>query len=146
MYGNKVKHYQKEALKAQLAVADPHQIIKMLMAGALDSLYIAALMIEQKDYERKSAAISKASSIIESLRLSLDIDAAPELAENLAALYFYMNRTLTEATIQNDVAKVNEVASLLGTIKSAWDAIPESAKAEAYATQENTFDRAGAAG
>jgi len=116
------------------------------MAGALDSLYIAALMIEQKDYERKSAAISKASSIIESLRLSLDIDAAPELAENLAALYFYMNRTLTEATIQNDVAKVNEVASLLGTIKSAWDAIPESAKAEAYATQENTFDRAGAAG
>ncbi|WP_337841120.1 flagellar export chaperone FliS [Rheinheimera sp.] len=132
MYGNKVKHYQKEALKTRLASADPHQIIQMLMEGAIDSMKVAKITIEQKDYENKSKALSKATSIIDSLRLSLDTSVGGDMTENLAALYGYMSRRLMEASIQNDIAIVDEVIGLLSTIKSAWDQIPESAKQEAY--------------
>lgn len=132
MYGNKVKHYQKEALKTRLASADPHQIIQMLMEGAIDSMKVAKITIEQKDYENKSKSLSKATSIIDSLRLSLDTSVGGDMTENLAALYGYMSRRLMEASIQNDIAIVDEVIGLLSTIKSAWDQIPESAKQEAY--------------
>ena len=47
-----------------------------------------------------------------------------ELAENLSRLYEYMSLTLTEANIHNDIAKLNEVSSLLLEIKSAWVQIP----------------------
>jgi len=132
MYGNKVKHYQKEALKTRLASADPHQIILMLMEGAIESMKIAIITMEQRDFENKAKAISKAGSIIDSLRLSLDMDIGGELSENLASLYFYMSRRLVEANVENDPQIVAEVIDLITTIKSAWEQIPESAKNDAY--------------
>ena len=36
-----------------------------------------------------------------------------------------MSITLTEANIHNDIAKLNEVSTLLLEIKSAWMQIPE---------------------
>ncbi|WP_337881095.1 flagellar export chaperone FliS [Rheinheimera sp.] len=136
MYGNKVKHYQKEALKTRLASADPHQIIQMLMEGAIDSMKVAKITIEQKDYENKSKALSKATSIIDSLRLSLDTSVGGEMTDNLAALYGYMSRRLMDASVQNNTSIVDEVIDLLSTIKSAWDQIPESAKHDAYQQME----------
>lgn len=132
MYGNKVKHYQKEAIKTRLAGADPHQIILMLMEGAIDSMKVAVLNIEQSDFENKSKSMSKATSIIDSLRLSLDMEIGGELSENLASLYFYMSRRLMEANVANDTKMVQEVIDLLSTIKAAWEQIPDSAKHEAY--------------
>ncbi|MFC4656947.1 flagellar export chaperone FliS [Rheinheimera marina] len=137
MYGNKVKQYQREALKSRLASADPYEIIKLLMDGAIESMKIARIMIEQREFEGKSKAISKASSIIDSLRVSLDHSVGGDMTENLAALYFYMVRRLTDASVQNDVSIIDEVVDLLSTIKSAWDSIPETARMEAYATREN---------
>lgn len=136
MYGNKVKQYQREALKTRLASADPHEIIRLMMEGALEGMKIARIMIENRDFEGKSKALSKASSIIDALRVSLDHSAGGEITDNLEALYAYMVRRLTEASVQNDISMVDEVINLLTTIKTAWDAIPESAKAEAYATRE----------
>ncbi len=132
MYGNKVKHYQKEAVKTRLASADPHQIILMLMEGAVDSMKVAMLTMEQRDFENKAKAMSKACSIIDSLRLSLDMEIGGDLSDNLAALYFYMSRRLMEANVANDQSMVQEVIDLLSTIKSAWEQIPDAAKNDAY--------------
>jgi flagellar protein FliS len=138
MYGNKVKHYQKEALKTRLASADPYEIIQILMEGAIESMKIAVIMIEQRNFEGKARALTKASSIIDSLRVSLDMSVGGDMTENLASLYFYMVRRLTEATVANDASMVKEVIELLDSIKSAWDQIPESAKQQAYSSSSET--------
>jgi len=132
MYGNKVKHYQKEAMKTRLASADPHQIILMLMEGAIESMRVAVITIENRDFENKAKAMTRACSIIDSLRLSLDMDIGGELSENLASLYFYMVRRLTQASVESNQSMVGEVIDLMLTIKSAWEQIPDSAKNEAY--------------
>ena len=137
MSSAKLKFYQKEAIKTQIAAADPYQIIQMLMEGALQSMKIAIINIEQKDYENKSKFISKASSIIDSLRLSLDSSVGGEMTENLESLYYYMTSRLTDATVGNDVSILKEVIDLLSVIKSAWDEIPEAARTEAYQTMDN---------
>ncbi|WP_404851474.1 flagellar export chaperone FliS [Colwellia sp. RSH04] len=127
----KLKHYQKEATKTQMADAEPYQIIQMLMVGVMDSLALAKGSIERGDYEQKSRSLSKASSIIVALRSSLDFSVGGEVSDNLNALYEYMTERLIDASLAKDTEAVDEVASLFREIKSAWDDIPMEARVEA---------------
>ena len=133
----KIKHYQREALKTRLASADPFEVTQMLMEGALESMKIAKINIENKDLENKSKFIAKATTIIDTLRLSLDYEAGGEISINLSDLYRYMSERLLEASIGNDIAKIDEVIDLLSDIKGAWDQISESDRNAAYTQMQN---------
>ena len=133
----KIKHYQREALKTRLASADPFEVTQMLMEGALESMKIAKINIENKDLENKSKFIAKATTIIDTLRLSLDYEAGGEISINLSDLYRYMSERLLEASIGNDIAKIDEVIDLLSGIKGAWDKISESDRNAAYTQMQN---------
>tara|TARA_Y100000592_G_scaffold95157_1_gene161117 strand:- start:347 stop:775 length:429 start_codon:yes stop_codon:yes gene_type:complete len=133
----KIKHYQREALKTRLASADPFEVTQMLMEGALESMKIAKINIENKDLENKSKFIAKATTIIDTLRLSLDYEAGGEISVNLSDLYRYMSERLLEASIGNDIAKIDEVIDLLSGIKGAWDKISESDRNAAYTQMQN---------
>jgi flagellar protein FliS len=133
----KIKHYQREALKTRLASADPFEVTQMLMEGALESMKIAKINIENKDLENKSKFIAKATTILDTLRLSLDYEAGGEISINLSDLYRYMSERLLEASIGNDIVKIDEVIDLLSGIKGAWDQISESDRTAAYTQMQN---------
>ena len=133
----KIRHYQREALKTRLASADPFEVTQMLMEGALESMKIAKINIDTKDLENKSKFIAKATTIIDTLRLSLDYEAGGEISINLSDLYRYMSERLLEASIGNDIAKIDEVIDLLSGIKGAWDQISESDRNAAYTQMQN---------
>ena len=97
----------------------------MLMQGALDRVATARGGIERDEIELKNSAINLAVSIIGGLRDSLDFEEGSEIAANLDSLYEYMIRRLTEANMQNDVERLDEVTSLMKEIKSAWDVMPQ---------------------
>ncbi|HCV05799.1 MAG TPA: flagellar export chaperone FliS [Pseudoalteromonas sp.] len=137
MMNGKIKHYQREALKTRLASADPFEVTQMLMEGALESMKIAIINIENKDLENKSKFIAKATTIIDTLRLSLDFETGGEISINLSDLYRYMSERLLEASIENDIVKIDEVIDLLSGIKSAWDQISESDRNAAYTQMQN---------
>ncbi|AEA97299.2 flagellar export chaperone FliS [Alteromonas mediterranea] len=133
----KIKHYQREALKTRLASADPFEVTQMLMEGALESMKIAKINIQNNDLENKSKFIAKATSIIDSLRLSLNHNVGGELSSNLESLYVYMSDSLLESSINNDIAKIEEVVELLSDIKVAWDQIPERDRQSAFNQMQN---------
>ncbi|MCP4995412.1 MAG: flagellar protein FliS, partial [Gammaproteobacteria bacterium] len=60
------------------------------------------------------------------LQSSLDMEAGGEISHNLDNLYDYMVRRLGEAGASNNPVLLDEVASLLTEVKSAWDAISET--------------------
>lgn len=127
-----IKFYQKEATKTRLADASPYQVIQLLMSGVLDNLALAKGTLSRKDYEAKGRALSKASAILEALRSSLDDSLAPELTNNLYALYSYMIERLIDAAVEKENSDaIDEVSELFKTIKSAWDEIPLQAQQEA---------------
>ncbi|MEA3381909.1 MAG: flagellar export chaperone FliS [Pseudomonadota bacterium] len=128
----KIKHYQREALKTRLASADPYEVTQMLMEGALESMKIAKINIENKDLENKSRFIAKATTIIDSLRLSLDHEVGGDLSANLSSLYIYMSERLLDSSVTNDVSGVSEAINLLSNIKSAWDQITQQDREAAY--------------
>lgn len=118
-----MRQYQQVGVKAQVTEADPHRLIQMLMQGGLDRIAQARGAMEREAYGEKGVLIGKAINIIGGLRDVLDKEAGGELATNLERLYEYMTMRLFEASRHNDVNKLDEVAKLLGEIKSGWDGI-----------------------
>lgn len=139
MSSAKLKFYQKEATKTQLADASPYQVVQMLMGGVLDNLALAKGALQRQDYEVKGRALSKASAILNALRSTLDDSLAPELTQNLYALYTYMLERLIDAAVEkHNTDAIDEVVRLFREIKSAWDEIPLQAQLEAEASRTLT--------
>jgi flagellar protein FliS len=120
-----VNAYTQVAVQTGVNTATPHRLIQMLMEGALEKIARAKGDMERRNVAGKAKHIGTAISIIEGLRVSLDLEAGGEIAQNLFALYDYMERRLFEANVHNNKDHLDEVSNLIKQIKSAWDAIPQ---------------------
>ena len=90
MYGRNLKAYQKTNINAELSVADPYVVTKMLFQGLNDRMAQAKGAIERNDLLLKSKKLSSAIAIIENLRSTLDFSKSESLATNLYTIYSYM--------------------------------------------------------
>ncbi|MEP3825905.1 MAG: flagellar export chaperone FliS [Marinobacter sp.] len=124
---NGLNAYQRVNTQTSITDADPHKLIQLLYNGAIERINMAKARLQAKDYEGKGKLIGKAIEIIGGLKSFLDFEKGGELATRLEALYDYMERTLLEASAKNDMAKLDEVISLLRSIKEGWDGIREEA-------------------
>ncbi|HEY3325936.1 MAG TPA: flagellar export chaperone FliS [Novimethylophilus sp.] len=124
MSRNALNTYSQIGLETSIGNANPHKLIMMLFDGAILALSHAKVHMQQGNVAAKGASISKAIAIIDDgLGVSLDEEAGGELAGNLRALYEYMSNRLLMANLKNDAEGVDEVARLLGELKSAWEGI-----------------------
>ncbi|MEH8021323.1 flagellar export chaperone FliS [Rheinheimera metallidurans] len=129
-----IKAYKAVGIKDDLAVADPHRVIQLLMQGALENLAKAKGSIERNDYAGKSSTISRSISIISALQGSLDMNAG-EISDNLFSLYDFMLNHLIQASREKNIAKLDEVMEILLVIKGAWDQISVSDREKGYQLQ-----------
>lgn len=137
MYKKKgIQAYQKDSIKSDLASADPHRVIQLLLQGALERLALGKGCIERADWEGKAVVLTRAVEIINALRDALDRDFNPELVDNLESLYDYMTVQINEASATKNIAKIDHVMGLLLQIKGAWDQITDADKHEAYSSKE----------
>jgi flagellar secretion chaperone FliS len=115
-----------KALKNQKALDDasPHQLIELMLSGALERVISAMGSMERNETAEAGESIGKAISIVDNLRVSLDAEKGGEMAENLQQLYDYITRRLLEASVSQQPELLSEVAGLLKQIKAAWDQIP----------------------
>lgn len=116
--------YRKAGLETQIDTSSPHQLVLMLFDGALGAIAGATAYIAENDLARKGESISRAINIIDGgLKACLDHKAGGELADRLGALYEYMCTRLLYANLRNDKSALDEVAKLLGELRSAWQEI-----------------------
>ena len=113
--------YANVGLETGVVAASPHQLIIMLYEGAELAVRMAIRHMNDGDLAKKSAAITKASTIIlEGLRSSLDPKQGGDIALRLDDLYAYMNQRLMLAHIKNETAPLEEVLGLLRELHDAW--------------------------
>ncbi|KAA8976956.1 flagellar export chaperone FliS [Halospina sp. K52047b] len=124
---NGLQAYQQVNTQTSITDADPHRLVQLLLDGAIERINMAKGRIEAKDYAGKGNLINKAMEIVGALRGSLNFEQGGELAGNLEALYDYMERGLLEASVRNDIEKLDEIADLLRTVKDGWQGIREEA-------------------
>ncbi len=123
-----LKQYQAIGVQSGVTDANPHQLICMLMAGALDRVASAKGAIARGEIRNKGELLSAAIAIVDSLRASLDHDRGGEISANLASLYDYIEQTLVQANLASDVTQLDEVSLLLTEIKQGWESIPADAR------------------
>ena len=126
MYNSGARHYQAVSKETSIVDADPHKLIQLLLEGAMTRMAQARGCIERGEIEGRNNNINRAIAIIGGLNNSLDMNTG-DIAFNLKRLYEYMQQRLFEANIRNDMNALDEVARLLGEIKSAWEGIREEA-------------------
>jgi len=131
--------YAKVGVETGVISASPHKLIVMLFEGALVAISSASEHMKSCRIAEKGQSISKAISIIDGgLRANLNKKEGGEIAENLDALYEYMNHRLLQANLENNPAILDEVHKLLGDLKSAWDAIDSISAASATADEASS--------
>jgi flagellar protein FliS len=122
--------YRQTAVSSAVLDADPHRLVALMFAGLRERLQLAAACIDAGNIARKGQAITEASTIVGHLDGSLNMDAGGEIAQNLSALYEYVQRRLVDANLRNDTAALRECDGLIGDIQSAWNAIAPAAQPE----------------
>lgn len=127
-----INQYQRVDLESRVAVGNPHTMISMLLDGALKRIAIAHGATRRGDIATKGNTISGAIRILDSLRAALDHKRGGQIADNLEALYSYMERRLMEANRNSDLDILDEVSALLGDIKEAWDGMPAQYRQPEY--------------
>ena len=132
-----LKEYGKISVQSGASYASPHRLIVMLLDGALEKISAAKGFMQRGEIANKGNYISWAISIVEGLRLSLDVEKGGEVAENLSRLYDYMQRRLVKANAANSQEMLDEVSGLLTTIKSAWQEIPAELHGSNTTSSEN---------
>jgi len=123
-----MNQYKQVDIRASVENADPHTLIQMLINGAIERLNIAKMHMQQNNIALKGENISSAISIIDGLRSSLDMKKGGEIAQNLEALYDYMQRQLLASNMSDKVENIDEVLALLNEIRAGWASIPQDVR------------------
>jgi flagellar protein FliS len=104
----------------QLQTASPAQLVVMLYDGILRFVTEATDAIAKDDRPRAGEKIGRALAIVDELAATLDPTHAPELAENLIALYGFCKRRLFDANIGRDAAALADVAAAITPLREAF--------------------------
>ncbi|MBE7939208.1 MULTISPECIES: flagellar export chaperone FliS [Ramlibacter] len=116
-----IEQYRQVNTVTAVSQADPHQLVMLLFDGAMAAVLQARHAIATGDKAVKHATISKAMRIIdEGLKASLESHGDPQLGDNLRALYEHMVSRLFIANLHDSEVPLEEVARLLGELRSAW--------------------------
>lgn len=132
----KAMAYRKLDTEARVNSATPEQLISMMFEGAIARLREARVHIEAGRIDKRSTAINRAVAIIGGLQSSLDLEKGGDVAENLEALYDYMQRRLFRANIDSDAAGIDEVMGLIESIRGAWETVTTNRAAAPQRSRE----------
>ena len=138
MYGRNLRAYQKTTVNAEISVADPYYVTKLLYQGLFERLAQAKGAIERGDLALKAKKLSTATAILENLRSTLDFSQRKSIAQGLYDIYSYMIDQVAEASLNLMTQPIDNAIRALMPIKKAWDSIPVTAQQEAASkrTQE----------
>lgn len=115
-----VDSYAKVHTHASVESASPHKLVDMLYQGALERITQAKGAMLYKQIEAKGKRLNQAIGIIGGLRENLDTEKGGDIAENLDALYVYIQNLLVKAHLSNDERKLDEAQTLLSELSDAW--------------------------
>ncbi len=119
---------QQQYREAHLSSSSPEETVLMLYDGAIRFLKEACSEIAEENIAAKVRLLEKVEKIIEYLHSCLDMRQGGQIAENLHKLYDYMLVRLTEANLYNDVTKLQEIKSLLCTLREGWAKLCDAPK------------------
>src|SRR5205085_6396103 len=107
-------------LRTKVLTATPEQLQMMHYDGAIRFAEQARAALGKKDYETNYHMVARVQKIVAELISALKRDVAPELCGRLAALYNFVYRRLTDASVRRDAAALAEALNVLRYQRETW--------------------------
>ncbi len=109
-------------LRTKVLTASPQELRLMLLDGALRFAKQARKALEQAkpDIDASYENISKAEKIVLELQSAIKPEHAPQLCEQVSALYLYIYRLFVDANMSRSVEPIHEAINLLTYERETW--------------------------
>lgn len=104
----------------QVRTSSPVELVVMLYDGILRFVSEAREALDKGDRARTGERIGRALAIVDELASTLDASRAPDLADNLLALYGFCKRRLFAANVERDPKALADVVSAIQPLRDAW--------------------------
>lgn len=123
MYANGYNVYKNNSVN----YASKEQLLLMLVDGAVKFAKVARQAMVDKDIKKAHENVVKTEDIFIELMATLDTSAG-KWAENMFAVYRFINEKLFEANMKKDVEIMDEVMPLIEDVRDIWYAAEEKAR------------------
>lgn len=110
-------------LESRILSANPMELICLVYQAAISEVREARRHLQERNIRARSNSITKVHDMLSELTTVLDHKRGGAIANNLARLYDYMMRRITEANFKQIDEPLAEVLGLLTTLKEGWDGI-----------------------
>ncbi len=117
-------------LVTQVMTAPPQKLQLMLIEGAIRAARLARQQWQSGDAGGASEAIIRAQEILSTLIAGLNHAVAPELVRRVAGVYAFVHRSLVEANLRHDEAKLDDVLRVLEEERETWREVCATVAAE----------------
>ena len=136
-----INPYLKQYKKTQIDTTPKEQILLMLYDGAVRFLHQAKEGFAEKNIEKIHNNLIKVQNIITEFETTLDMENGGEFAQNLFALYEFMNRQLVRANMKKDEGALDIVIKHMTELRDTWREAVKKFKAEGNSLSEIAADR-----
>jgi len=101
----------------------PHNVITLLLDGALERVDKAISRLSDGDIEEAALLVKKTIAIVSGLRESLNFENGGDIAQNLDVLYEYIVTNLNAIGDNDPLTVLKEVRNLLNEVHMGWSGI-----------------------
>ena len=136
-----INPYLKQYKKTQIDTTPKEQILLMLYDGAVRFLHQAKEGFAEKNIEKIHNNLIKVQNIITEFETTLDMENGGEFAQNLFALYEFMNRQLVRANMKKDEGALDIVIKHMTELRDTWREAVKKFKAEGNSLSEIAADK-----
>ncbi len=112
--------YAEDYIQNDVTTNDPVELVCLLYSKSIERLHLARTRLKEGNSAGCSEAVARAMEIVLELIGSLDIEEGGEIAQNLAALYLYVQEQLAEASTQQTAEPINNAVGVLTTLLGGW--------------------------
>jgi flagellar protein FliS len=100
--------------------APPVKIVRLLYEGALRSIDRAAACDPKKERALFVQWVGKADEILAELRVALDREPNPEVADGLERIYEFAQFQFSQALLRGDIQPLAQARKALATLLEGW--------------------------
>lgn len=138
-----MNQYVNQYKQTAIATASKEQILIMLYDGAIKFLHKAKLAFETNNIQEIHDNLTKAQRIITEFQSTLDMANGGKFAQEMFALYDYLNNRLFQANIKKRTDYIDEVLKHLTGLRDTWKEAIKKFKAEGHSLadfEEDEFE------
>jgi len=103
-----------------IGIESPEKLIEMLYEGVLRFNAQAKKAVKDGNIEKKLYWINRSIDIITELLIVLDTEQGGDTSMYLSGLYNYQIKLLSQAVINDDIAKIDECSNVFKGLLEAW--------------------------